>query len=104
MLKGRAKEEAYVKLVKKIKIRNELGLHARPAALIVKILQPTKSMVNFTYRNETINARSIMSVLMLAAQRNTLITVTVEGDDAEYTLSLLEKAFENKFGEDCCER
>lgn len=93
------KERKFVKLVKKLKIKNELGLHARPAAVIVKILQPTKSSVTFTYRKETINARSIMSVLMLAASRNTQITVTIEGEDAEHTLGLLEKAFENKFGE-----
>ena len=84
---------------KKVRIKNDLGLHARPATMIVKLLQSKKSNVTFTYGKETINARSIMSVLMLAARRNTLITITAEGDDAEQTLVMLEEAFANKFGE-----
>lgn len=88
-----------MKIVRKIKVKNSLGLHTRPAAAIVKLLQPRKSAVSFTYKNETINARSIMSILMLAAKKNALIVVTVEGEDAEPTMQLLETAFEQEFGE-----
>ena len=76
-----------------------LGLHARPATVIAKLLQGTKSSVAFTYRKETINARSIMSILMLAASKNSQITIVVEGDDAEETMARLIEAFDNKFGE-----
>lgn len=88
-----------MKLTRKVKIKNSLGLHTRPAASIVKILQPLKASVFFTHKNETVNARSIMSLLMLAAQKNTLIEIVVEGEDAELTMSQLVEAFEQEFGE-----
>lgn len=88
-----------MKLTRKVKVKNPLGLHTRPAAAIVKILQPRKSSVFFTYKNETINARSIMSILMLAAQKNTHIEIAVEGIDAELTMSELIAAFDQEFGE-----
>ena len=86
-------------LVKKVKVKNALGLHTRPAATIVKLLQPLKSSVSFTYKDETINARSIMSILMLAAKKNAQITITVEGDDAELAMHRLIAIFEEEFGE-----
>lgn len=88
-----------MKIIRKVKVKNSLGLHTRPAAAIVKLLQPLKSKVYFTYRNETINARSIMSILMLAAKKNAQIVVTVEGDDAEIAMAHLEAAFDREFGE-----
>ena len=88
-----------VKLSCKVKVKNPLGLHTRPAAAIVKMLQPLKSSVFFTYKNETINARSIMSILMLAARKNSQIMITIEGDDAESTMRLIMRAFEEQFGE-----
>ena len=88
-----------MKLVRKIKVKNSLGLHTRPAAAIVKLLQPRKSTVLFTYREETINARSIMSILMLAAKKNSQIVITVEGEDAEMTMDHLVRAFDEEFGE-----
>jgi phosphocarrier protein HPr len=80
-----------VKLVCKVKVRNVLGLH--------KLLQPRKSSVLFTYRDETINARSIMSILMLAAKKNSSITISVEGEDAQSTMDHLVQAFSDEFGE-----
>ncbi len=88
-----------MKIVRKIKVKNSLGLHTRPAAAIVKLLQPRKSSVHFTHKNETINARSIMSILMLAAKKNAVLEVTVEGEDAEATMQHLLTAFDMEFGE-----
>lgn len=88
-----------MRIVRKVKVKNSLGLHTRPAAAIVKLLQPRKSSVHFTYKNETINARSIMSILMLAAKKNAQIVVTVEGEDASLTMEHLMLAFEKEFGE-----
>ncbi len=88
-----------MKLTRKVRIKNALGLHARPATVIAKLLQETRSLVTFTYRKETINARSIMSILMLAATKNSSITVVVEGDDAGETMQKIVEAFENQFGE-----
>ncbi len=88
-----------MKLTRKVRIKNALGLHARPATVIAKLLQGTSSSVTFTYRKESINARSIMSILMLAATRNSQIIVDVEGIDADLTMERIVQAFENKFGE-----
>lgn len=87
------------KVMHKLKVKNSLGLHARPAAMIAKLLQGSKSQVTISYRQETVNARSIMSILMLAIKKNSLVTLTVEGDDAEETLKKLVEAFETLFGE-----
>jgi len=88
-----------VKVSQKVKVQNTLGLHARPATVIARLLQKSKSSVSFTYREETINARSIMSVLMLAAGKNAQILITVEGEDAKATLQQLVEGFESQFGE-----
>ncbi|HEY5236483.1 MAG TPA: HPr family phosphocarrier protein [Rhabdochlamydiaceae bacterium] len=87
------------KIVHKVKVKNALGLHARPAAMIAKLLQSLKSQVTISYRQETVNARSIMSILMLAIKKNSQIVLTIEGEDAEETLEKLTAAFENQFGE-----
>jgi phosphocarrier protein HPr len=89
----------FVKLLRKVRIKNALGLHARPATVIAKLLQSTSSAVSFTYRKETINAKSIMSILMLAATKNSLITIVVDGEDANETMQRIVDAFENQFGE-----
>lgn len=88
-----------MKLSQKVKVKNALGLHARPATVIAKLLQGTSSSVVFTYRKESVNARSIMSVLMLAATKNSQIVIEIEGKDAEEVMKRLVDAFENKFGE-----
>lgn len=88
-----------VKLSQKVKVQNPLGLHARPATVIARILQKSQSQVSFTYREETINARSIMSVLMLAAGKNAQIVIEVEGSDAVETMEKLVTAFDSEFGE-----
>ncbi len=83
----------------KVQVKNSLGLHTRPATAIVKLLQSSKCDVFFTHKRETINAKSILSILMLAAKKNSKITITVDGDDAEDTLQKLVEAFEDRFGE-----
>lgn len=88
-----------MKISRKVKVKNSLGLHTRPAAAIVKLLQPRKSSVYFIHKNETINARSIMSILMMAAKKNALIEIVVDGEDAEVTMQHLLAAFEMEFGE-----
>ena len=88
-----------MKLVCKVKVKNKLGLHTRPATTICKMLQNCKCDVSFTYKQETINAKSILSLLMLAAKKNSQITITVEGEEASSTMQKLVESFENAFGE-----
>ena len=100
-LRNREKKsgEDAVKLVTKIRVKNDLGLHTRPATSIVKLLQHVKSDVLFTYKRETVNAKSVLSILMLGVHKNATVTITVDGDDAEETMAKILNAFENKFGE-----
>ena len=88
-----------MKLVKIVKVKNTLGLHIRPATAIVKLLKPFQSLVFFTYKEEMINARSIMSILKLMVKKNTQITITAEGEDAQDTMKALQKAFDKCFKE-----
>ena len=82
-----------------VKVKNRSGLHARPATHIVRLLQNFKSKVTLTYKGESINARSIMSIMILAAPKNAKILLDVEGIDACQVLEKLVEAFETQFGE-----
>jgi phosphocarrier protein HPr len=88
-----------MKIVQKIKVRNKLGLHVRPAAMIVKLLQNSRSDIAFSHNRKTINAKSLINILTLEAHRNSNITVTVNGEDADDTMENLVSAFETRFGE-----
>jgi phosphocarrier protein HPr len=67
--------------------------------MIVKLLQPYKSSVTFTYKKTTINARSILGILLLAVKKNSHIIVDVEGEDASELLQVLQDAFDKGFEE-----
>jgi phosphocarrier protein HPr len=87
------------KIISKVRVKNALGIHTRPATCIVKLLQSCRSNVYFTYKRETVNAKSILSILMLAIHKNAQLTITVDGEDAEETTNKLLRAFETNFGE-----
>ncbi len=88
-----------MKCTAEVKVKNRLGLHIRPATAIVKMLQGCRSNVFFSFRGMTANAKSIMSLLVLSAQKNAKISILVEGEDAELILQKLIDGFENMFGE-----
>ena len=78
------------KAEKEIVILNPQGLHARPAALFVQIAAKFNSKITVKKDSEKVNGKSIMGILMLAAQCKSRITVEAEGDDAEAALAELE--------------
>lgn len=82
-----------------VKVVNKLGLHTRPATAIVRLLHKVKCQVWFTYQGDRINAKSILSILMLAAKRNAVISIEATGDDAEEVVEALVKGFATGFGE-----
>lgn len=88
-----------LQLVKKVRVKNELGLHTRPATLIVKLIQNSKSEIFFTHRKERVNAKSILGILMLAAHKNSIITIEVRGEDAQMIMDRLIESFDDGFGE-----
>lgn len=85
---------------KDVTIINKLGLHARPAAQLVKVASKFKSEIHFKKGNLEVNGKSIMGVMMLAAERGAVITITADGKDEVKALEALVKVFESKFGEE----
>ena len=81
------------------KIVNKLGIHARPAAEIVKTAGKFKSNITIVRDDLEVNAKSIMGVMMLTAERGAVITLRATGDDAEAALDALCAVIANKFGE-----
>lgn len=88
------------KVTKKIEIKNKLGLHARAAALLVQTVNKFSAQVSLSKDGQTINGRSIMGVLTLAAAQGTKIQVEATGEDAERTVKAIERLVDNRFNED----
>lgn len=80
-------------------IPNKLGLHARPAALFVKALQPFRCKVLVAKDETEVNGKSLMGLMMLAAEHGSQLRVTLEGQDAPEAMKELEKLFVGKFEE-----
>ena len=85
---------------KKIQVINRLGLHARPAALLVQKASKFQSEIRLVKDEYELNAKSIMSVMMLAAEMGSFITIKAWGEDEVQAVEELAKLFEEKFGED----
>jgi len=82
-----------------VQIVNENGLHARPAAEIVKLAAKFKSEITIVKDDLDVNGKSIMGVMMLAAEHGSTITFRAEGPDADLALDALATLVGNKFGE-----
>jgi phosphocarrier protein len=82
---------------KKIVIKNIDGLHARPAALFVQIANKFDSEISVTKGKQTVNGKSIMGIMMLAAGKGSKITIRASGEDAQSAILELEKLLLGKF-------
>jgi len=87
-------------VTQEVTIVNKLGLHARPAALLVKTAGKFSSDIIFRKGNLEINGKSIMGVMMLAAEQGAKIIIRVEGSDEKQALKAIVEIFETKFGEE----
>ena len=76
---------------KKLIIQNELGLHARPAALFVQIANKYESDIVVKKGRQEVNGKSIMGLLTLAAEKGTALHIKVNGPDAKEAIQELEK-------------
>jgi phosphocarrier protein len=85
---------------KKVKVMNKLGLHARPAALIVKTAEQFISDIFFIKDGRQVNGKSIMGVMMLAAGCGSEILIRAKGRDNKEALEALEALILSKFGEE----
>ncbi len=88
-----------------IKIINKLGLHARAAAKLVKLASrfDCEIMIHRVMENgdqKTVNGKSIMGVMMLAASKGTIITLSADGHDEPLAIEQLEELFNDRFEEE----
>jgi phosphocarrier protein len=83
-----------------VKIVNKLGLHARPSAQLVSVTAKFKSEVYITRDDLRINAKSIMGVMMLAAEKGSELVIEVTGPDEEAALKAVADLIEAGFNED----
>jgi phosphocarrier protein HPr len=81
-------------------ISNRHGLHARPAAQLVQLASRYSAEVTLRKEDLEVNGKSIMGVMMLAAEIGSQITVITQGNDAESALVAICELFENRFGEE----
>ncbi|HEX2166304.1 MAG TPA: HPr family phosphocarrier protein [Longimicrobiales bacterium] len=83
-----------------VTIANRHGLHARPAAEFVKLAGTFNSDVTVTREDIDVNGKSIMGMMMLAAEFGTEITIRASGDDAPAAVEALVELVSTRFGED----
>jgi len=82
---------------KELTVINDSGIHARPAALIVETATKFRSNVIFIKDGMRANAKSIMNIMLLAAEPGAVIRVETEGDDEGDALKAIEDLFNSRF-------
>ena len=86
-------------LERMLTVRNQMGIHARPAAMIVRVTNRFNCEVFFEKDDEQVNGKSIMGLMMLAAGKGSSIKAVAAGADAPQVLNELEALFDRKFDE-----
>jgi phosphocarrier protein HPr len=86
-------------LERTLQVQNAHGIHARPAAEIVKVAGRFTSNITIARDGLEVNAKSIMGVMMLAAEHGASIVLRAEGEDAAAALDALVALIDGKFGE-----
>jgi phosphocarrier protein HPr len=84
---------------RQVQIENRLGLHARPAAEVVKTAARFQSEITLCRDDLEVNGKSIMGVMMLAAEHGSTITLRAQGPDEEEAVEALTSLIKNKFRE-----
>ena len=83
-------------------VANHLGLHARAAGRFVHLASRYQAQVQVTRGSQTMDGKSIMGILLLAAAAGTLLTVSADGQDEQAAVDALCCFIESGFGEDTC--
>ncbi|MCQ2101634.1 MAG: HPr family phosphocarrier protein [Fibrobacter sp.] len=89
-------------IVKTLVVTNKLGIHARPAGMIVDITGQAKSDISIVFEGSKANAKSILNVMMLAIPAGSEVKFEIDGEDEENVASLLEGLFNDHFNEEPC--
>jgi len=83
-----------------VTIINKLGMHARASAKFVQLSSSYDSDINLTRNGQTVNGKSIMGIMMLAASKGTEIKLCAEGGDEEQAIQALLDLINDRFGEE----
>ena len=81
-------------------VSNKLGLHARPAALLVQTANKFKAQIKIAKGEVQVDGKSIMGILMLAAEAGSLLVVNITGEDEAAAMEAMEDIFRRKFDEE----
>ncbi|MBN1309486.1 MAG: HPr family phosphocarrier protein [Chitinispirillaceae bacterium] len=84
---------------RQVAVANEMGIHARPSSMIVQTAQKFKSDIVVVKNGAVADAKSIMSVMMLAATRGSMVTIRASGIDEADAVRAIAGLFEKKFDE-----
>ncbi|WP_027859319.1 HPr family phosphocarrier protein [Marinobacterium jannaschii] len=85
---------------KKLLIINKLGLHARAAAKLTGLTGRFSSEIKISKEGRSVDGKSIMSVMMLAASKGTELTISANGDDESDAITAIEALINNRFDEE----
>jgi len=85
---------------RKLVITNRAGIHARPAALLVKAAINFKSSLEYVMDGDRINGKSIMGILTMGASYGTELTLVADGEDEAEAVEAISRLFESKFEEE----
>ena len=85
---------------RQVTIQNKLGLHARPAMQFVDVANQYQSGIKVCKGDQTVDGKSIMQMMMLAATAGTVLKIVAEGNDAPKALDALEQLINARFGEE----
>lgn len=83
-----------------IAIQNKLGLHTRAAAKLVDTAKKFESRIELVYRDRVVDCKSIMGVITLGAQKDSMLDIVVCGQDEQQALDAIIKLINDKFGEE----
>lgn len=86
-------------VIRELIISNQSGMHARPAAAFVKMANKFKAEITVTKDGDSVNGKSIMGLMTLAAAKGTRLVIETNGDDAEDAADAIQSLIEGKFGE-----
>jgi phosphocarrier protein len=100
LLNRRTGGMAAQKILKEIPVVNRLGLHARPAAMFVRIASKHRCEVWVAKEGEEVNGKSIMGLMMLAAGQGSKLQIRCEGADAAKAMEELEELIKSRFNEE----
>ena len=79
------------------KVMNDKGLHTRPSTELVKCAASFNSQIKLVYRNFSVNAKSLLGILMLAAGKGTKIVIEAYGDDSQQAVDAILQLAQNRF-------